>query len=229
MFRLNFITWLTRKPLIALAMLALTAVAGMSATAGARPADAASAYLVRVTFNTVTFNNIDDCEGVWPVLFNCDQAEVYGKIGARFNSSAFVYRDIGASTTPCESDWATGIANGPCAKRVTDKTFRFADTPMCFEGSGTTDCSAGSATWKVNTNVVVLLVQPGQSISIDVQLKDYDPTIFDADDTICSITKNLGTFSDAQLQTLNQPFSGTFNTQGDGGCTISGTLTATPF
>lgn len=217
MFGIN----LLRRPskfslLVAMLTLAFMASGGVAAKhASASPT---TSYPILITFETVWPNNIQDC--ITNDHDACSVAQVYGKFGAiSSGDNHYQYRNMGLDSTPCEAFFPGTQAEGPCTKDMTNHPYDLSQTPLCY--SQLTACTSDVNRWKTNSNTIVVHSRAGDSIFLDVLLKDYDPSIFDADDTICQFSNlNLGSHTEAELQNLNQHFTLSFPTRGDGGCTL---------
>jgi hypothetical protein len=226
MTRFSILKRLPKKPLFALAVLAVALVAGGGASV--KQADAAGEPRIRISFDWVKFRNIDDCSagGV-----NCNVAEVYGFLHVDTAGNLFLGNTDGGS---CEAAWNGGDATGPCRKTVVSGTkYNFAETSLCYNPY-TGSCFVFS------NELILNRYTPGSPIVLSISLKDFDPSIFDADDEICRPSNHVTPsplngpgirdfvvpgFSLAQLQTLNHTIKLTYdNPSGHGGCELQVTF-----
>ncbi|MFI8294297.1 hypothetical protein ACIGBL_34980 [Streptomyces sp. NPDC085614] len=189
-----------------------------SIAATAAPASAANvevtpvAYEVEVTFDTIRFDNIEDCIGS-----SC-AAEVYGFVSARWlhhDASAWPSGVIGGARKYLNyggfnagngfDSWST--ASGSEKRVVEDGTvYHFADTRMCSSDSSSYCISSDQK----NNNKVILTVPPNSSIRMTVHATDYD--IDSANEAVCNV--NVGT------EVLNAEQLRTLNTSGNGGSSL---------
>src|SRR5215213_337593 len=168
MIRFNSIKWLPKTPIIALAVLALAALAGGGVHRAEAQTPTPQQYTVELSFDTITFPVINDCEFI---LHGCSNADVYGTINGRTTSTgvgAQGARNLGTweNKANCNSTvaygWASfGSGELPCAKFVEQgKTYNFADAPLCT--SYTHLLCTGP--YQRNNNKIRLTVKPGEQI-----------------------------------------------------------------
>ncbi|MDH2429477.1 hypothetical protein [Sphaerisporangium sp. TRM90804] len=212
--------------LVTLAVLGLSPLAGGTASARAGAASGpATVYQIEVTFTEYSPVSIDDCMGESA----CDYAEVYASLSAQAfapdNSHTGEVRNIARFVNPgswCETypgvPWDSGTGFGDnCLKRVHDtKIYNFKDVVMC---PSTTYSVCGGPHGK-NNHRIVLSVRPDDRIYTGVHIKDYDE--LSPDDDICKANVTTEPFTEAQLQTLNDPLPRSMSWwgSGDGGCSI---------
>lgn len=221
MIRFKLIKRLPKKPLLGLAVLALALVA---AGGGATPARAqtATSYTIELSFETITFPAIDDCE--WSA--RCSRAELYGTLNGRTTSTGVGSqgaRNIATweNSAGCENGWILWWDEAaPCLKLVDAGTvYRFAETPMC--ASNTHLFCTGN--YQLSNNKIRLTVKPGEQIRAGIHLYDYDK--LSSDDDACAVTRWVGPFTATELAYLNKTGLGmgmAFN--GDAGCTVTFSL-----
>ena len=185
---------LPRKPLLALAVLALALVAGGLGAAQQAAASATTPYQIEVTWNRVKWSEIDDGFG------NFD-FELYGTLQAtNLTSGVSQVRMIGDTGNPGRCRSGTFDGSGPCFKTVgTGLSYFFSNTPL----SANTTSGQPAINYAFNNHKVVLTVRPGETFRMSAQLFDYDAT--SGNDNAC-ITSMSFTPTEAQLQGLSTQF-----------------------
>jgi len=217
MIRFNLFKRISKKPLLVLAVLALAVVAG-GATVGTADAQTPTSYTIQLSFRTVTFPAVEDCEFFG---FDCDGMSVYGTINGRTTSTGVAAqgaRNLATwgNTARCGAywNWDSYYDRGreQCVKEVDEGgQYLFERTPLC--ASHTHLYCTGN--YQVNNNKISLTVKPGEQIRAGINLKNED----NAD--VCNTTKWVGPFTEAQLQTLSMNGIGmgmAFN--GHASCTV---------
>jgi len=209
MFRFTLIKRLPKKPMLAVALVAvaLLAAGGRAAT----HADAASTYTIEVSWDYVHWSAIDD--GI-----SDHTAEVFGTLQAGNAAlGQHQFRMMGnAGKGTCSAQWPDYSANlvGPCNKKVdVGPYYYFAKTPL----SASTSANQPAGNYTLQNNKVYLQAVAGQSLTFIVNLSDYDAT--SANDPMCQLGGSVS-FTDAQLQTLNANPTLQPNTSSNGTCTV---------
>ena len=205
------------RPLLGLAVLAaaLVALGGQ-----AQPADAATSYTVEVRFQDITLRETDDGCTYDPRFdpFPCSRRdttlEVYASLGAGTGPGSGGVKNLGSwgRTGGCEGYWSEAGA-GQCTRRVYSSTYRFAEAEMC---SSSTYAYCEGAYSKYN-NRIRFTVTPGQTFRVFIDMEDYDSG--SSNDKVCKAERSLS-FTDAQLQTLDQTFGMGQGFNGNASCTV---------
>jgi hypothetical protein len=187
--------------LLALGLLALALAAS---GAYAAPAKAATYGTIEITFDSVTFDRLND-GNLKPGQVR-ERADVYGVVG--FLTPGAIHREerliatwnnaAGCSNqaTPPNRDYQTWSAyNYQCTKEVFQSSgsysYKFADVPMCrtsFFALPNHVCLTGYSHVK-NNHKLTMSVQAGQTLVPYVTLYDADPS--SASDPVCVISLDL--------------------------------------
>jgi len=217
MFRIHIVKQLPKKPLLALAVLALAVMAGVG---GAAKADAQTleprTYTIEVSFNSISFPRLDDC----PVLFDrCDTADLSGEFQAKTSGGSIGTLVLSDPAFDCFAQWGE-LSRPGCYKHVLQgQTLSFAATPLCRVMSAFfIPCNAQ---YSGNNNKIRLSVRPGQTITVSVNLDDYDLV---SDDSVCEAQQQIGPYPAGLSSTYQQTISLSQAFNGDGSCNVSVTL-----
>jgi hypothetical protein len=229
------------QPALRLRLTTTFGAAAIAATSLLSPQSAAAAtsYPVNVHFNSVSFRNIDD--GViytgWFNYTTDTEMEVYGYFDAYTPAGAasagwFPYRNFGtwgSNPAGCSASgvWWDSDSGATCVKRTYWDNVHFWNATteslgnllMC---SSITYTSCGTGYAKGN-NVIKLQVNPGETIHVGVHMKDHDWG--SSDDEVCTNAVNLGPFTAAQLQYINEGHSLFMADNGNAQCSVAYSLT----
>ncbi len=199
----------------------------------AQPTAAQETYTIEVDFQSVKFANVDDgCAGAF--CSGTDHTmEVFGTLTARTSATDggvfnYLYRNFG---TWGSDPWSCPVqpvawdssTNGPCLKEITEtssslsssQAHAFNNVLLC-RGAAKNSCATGYAK---NDGAVVLLVHPGEIISVNVAMQDYDK--FSPNDTVCTGGTAFGPFDSYALAHLSTPGGIHMADNGDAECQVS--------
>lgn len=154
-------------------------------------------------FESITFSDLDDGEP------DPDDVEVYGFIRTWVIGDETVYLNL--------ADW--GESGG---QTFTNNTYQLFARSLC-QGTSKTNCNIEG--WDYQNNIVQVTATDGQAIQLFLNVYDYDAA--SADDLQCWSIIDLearSRFEWAQVQ--NQSFTFVGFDQGNGYCTVSGTISA---
>ena len=84
---------------------------------------------------------------------------------------------------------------GKCSKKIQVGTWAFSDLKYC-RSQWNTSCYDYYDEY-TETNQILLTVHAGELITFQMWMKDYDSA--SADDDVCTASKTIGPFTDAQL------------------------------
>ena len=206
MIGFNIVKRLPKKPLLALAVLALALMAAGGGAAQHAQASSTTPYYIEVSYNTVRFDAIDDFSLDCGIILYCHKGNVYGTFAAFSASAAASAHDvrmISAPTPTCVVDWSNGDpANLACTRRVySGSTNSFAEVPACAVSR--TIASSVPPTclgpYGKGFNKMVLRVYPDTKLALLINLIDRDGGFPDtSDDPVCKAKSNF-TFTEAQL------------------------------
>jgi hypothetical protein len=190
---------------------------GVSSLLVAQPAAAAGTYYVDVEFDEVRFAKIDDgCSG-WLCMDTITNIDVYGSLHARTSATGggpwnWSNRNFGTWgkdpwSCPAQAVAWDSTTYGPCLKKISDDSnwidnadpHAFKDVLLC---GGTSKDTCGTI-YSKNNNHIVLVVHPGETITVNVAMQDYDQ--FSANDTVCTSGAAFGPFDSSQLASLFLP------------------------
>ncbi|MEU6058289.1 hypothetical protein [Streptomyces sp. NPDC047097] len=211
------------------ARLSLASLTGLVLAFAGPPAPsyaAPSGFLVEVTLETVTFQQLSDCA----LLDGCPDAEMYGSFYGQTlktdgGPGTSRVRNIGKWGKGCEFGlaWTYGFA-GQCPVGISDNLwndyheYKFADRLMC---SSHTYKFCESAYSKAN-NTFLLTVRPGERIKVAAHTRDYDAD--SAHDDICFTEKSTGPLTASALAQLDRKDRLKQGFNGDGSCEVAFTL-----
>jgi hypothetical protein len=180
------------------------------------------------TFETITFSSLDDGES------DPDDVEVYGFMRTWVIGDETVYLNLAEwddqdSDCPDETvSWPGSLDTqgllilGDCTKTFGNGTHSLSGVAMC-QGTSKTNCSISG--WNFDNNTVRVTATDGQAIQLFLEVFDWDDA--SGNDLQCWSIYDLEARSRFDWALINnQPFSFIGFDQGNGNCTVSGTINA---
>jgi hypothetical protein len=180
------------------------------------------------TFETITFSALDDGES------DPDDVEVYGFVRTWVLGDETVYLNLAEwdeqdGDCPDETVQWFGSLNtqgllitGGCTKTFSNGTYNLANVAMC-QGTSKTNCNISG--WDFDNNTVRVTATDGQAIQLFLNVYDWDDA--SGNDLQCWSFLDFAPrsrFEWAQVQDSHFSFIG-FD-QGNGNCSVSGTVSA---
>jgi hypothetical protein len=229
MHRLHILTFphLGRMPklMVALGLFALVIAAG---GAKAAPAKAAVTGTTEITFDSITFDRLDD--GIQAPGLTDARADVYGVFGIRVKENSGRRKELGIATWNNAAGCSNATPYGPwhlyqtwsamdskCTKEVFEGTaYGFGDAPLCTTDIASHACVSG---YGYGNNKLRMVMTSGETLIPYVRLYDYDSA--SGNDLICAVELPIP-FSDASFVHGATGYYGMakgFN--GYGSCTVS--------
>jgi hypothetical protein len=229
------------QPAFRLRLTTILGAAAITATSMLSPQSAAAAttYTVNVRFHSVSFRMVDD--GViytgWFNYTTDTSMEVYGYLDAYTPAGAasagwFPYRNFGTwgsnpSGCPASGVWWNSDSGATCVKwtpwdnvQYWKATTEDLGNLLLCSSINYTSCGTG---YSKGNNVIKLQVHPGETIHVGVHMKDRDWG--SSDDEVCTNAVNLGPYTDAQLQYINEQHSLYMANNGNAQCSVAYSLT----
>jgi hypothetical protein len=180
------------------------------------------------TFETITFSALDDGES------DPDDVEVYGFMRTWVIGDETVYLNLSewdeqdgdcpdeTVQWPGSLDTQGLLITGGCTKTFGNGTHSLSSVAMC-QGTSKTNCNISG--WNFNNNTVRVTATDGQAIQLFLNVYDWDDA--SGNDLQCWSIYDLearSRFDWALVQ--NQSFTFIGFDQGNGNCTVSGTINA---
>jgi hypothetical protein len=229
------------RPAFRLRLTTAFGAVAIAATSMLSPQSAAAAttYTVNVRFHSVNFWNVDD--GViytgWFNYTTDTEMEVYGYFDAYTPAGAasagwFPYRNFGTWGSNPSGCPASGVlwdssTGATCVKWTPWDNVHFWNATtenlsnlLLCSSVNYTSCGTG---YSKGNNVIKLQVHAGETIHVGAHMKDRDWG--SSDDEVCTNAVNLGPFTDAQLQYINESHSLWMSDNGNAQCRVDYSLT----